>query len=129
MTVTGTVNARLEALLRLRVRGPSGSVVEVETVVDTGYTGALALPPVVITSLGLVQQAGGYVVLADGSSRSVDSYLAEVEWRGMWLLVVVSHLGDEALLGMKLLAGHELRVEVVSGGAVAIGPIPSRAVP
>jgi hypothetical protein len=33
-------------------------------------------------------------------------------------------VGDEVLLGMGLLAGHELRIAVVPGGVVEITPLP-----
>lgn len=43
-------------------------------------------------------------MLADGSVRHFDVYAAEVEWDGAWRPVLVSALGDEVLLGMRLLA-------------------------
>lgn len=115
--------------MRLRVRGPSGAETAIDAVVDTGYTGSLTLPDLVATSLGLVRRSGGRAVLADGSSRRFDSYAAEAEWGGSWRGVVVSAIGDEALVGMGLLAGHELRVEVVAGGAVAVVPLTPPAAP
>jgi len=124
VTVRGTVDARLEAVLRLRVRGPAGAEAEIDAVVDTGYTGSLTLPASVVASLGLARRSGGRAVLADGSSRRFDTFAAEVGWGGSWRGVVASALGDEPLVGMGLLAGHELRVEVVAGGAVSVGPLP-----
>ena len=38
--------------------------------------------------------------------------------------VLASAVGNEALVGMRLLAGHELRIAVVPGGAVEITPLP-----
>jgi hypothetical protein len=38
--------------------------------------------------------------------------------------VLVSAVGIEVLLGMRLLADHELRVAMVPGGAVEITPLP-----
>jgi len=52
-------------------------------------------------------------------------YAAEVEWNGGWRPVLVSAVGDEALLGMRLAAGNELRIAVVPGGVVEITPLPS----
>lgn len=63
-------------------------------------------------------------MLADGSVRQFDIYGAEVSWGGTWRPVLVSGLGDEVLLGMRLLEGHGLRVAVVSGGVVEIAPLP-----
>src|SRR5205809_438211 len=61
---------------------------------------------------------------ADISSRPFDIYAAEVEWGGVWRAILVSAVGAEALLGMRLLAGHTLRIDVVPGGVVEITPLP-----
>ena len=42
--IRGTVNARLEAVVRLRVRGLGGAELDVDAVVDTGFTSSLTLP-------------------------------------------------------------------------------------
>ena len=122
--IRGVVNARHEAVVRLRVRGPGGAELDFEALIDTGFTGSLTLPSAAVTALGLVRQSGGSVALGDGSVRHFDVYAAEVEWEGNWRPVLVSAIGDEILVGMRLLAGHELRVAVVPGGPVEISPIP-----
>ena len=120
----GTVNARLEAIVALRVRGPGGAELGVDAVVDSGFTAALTLPMAAVTALGLVRQSSGGAVLADGSTRPFDIYAAEVAWDGAWRPVLVSAVGHEVLLGMRLLAGHELRIAAVLGGKVEITPLP-----
>ncbi len=122
--IRGAVSARREATVRLRVRGPGGAETDVDAVVDTGFTGGLTLPTVVATPLGLVRQSTGGAFLADGSSRSFDVLAAEVEWGGAWRPILVSAIGTEVLLGMRLLNGHVLRIEAVPGGAVDITPLP-----
>jgi clan AA aspartic protease len=121
--MTGAVNARHEAVIRLRLRGP-GAETEVNAVVDTGFTAALTLPAGVVAALGLVRQSGGTARLADGSVRQFDVFAAEVKWEGAWRTVLASAVGDEPLLGMRLLAGHKLAIEVVPGGAVEVTPLP-----
>ncbi len=116
--IQGVVNARIEATIRIRLRASDGSELDVEAVIDSGFTGSLALPAAVIAAIGLAQQSGGRAVLADGSVRQLDIYAAEVEWDGSWRSVMV------AAVGMRLLAGHELRVVVVPGGVVEISPLP-----
>jgi predicted aspartyl protease len=122
--IRGSVNARGEAIVRLRVRGPGGAAQDVDAVVDSGFTASLTLPAVAVTGLGLARQSGGRAVMADGSFRQFEIYAAEVEWDGAWRPVLVSAIGDVALVGMRLLAGHELRIAVVPGGAVEITPLP-----
>lgn len=124
MTAQGTVNARREAVLRLRLRGPTGTEAELDAVIDTGYSGLLTLPAAVAAALGLERGMGGRATLADGSVRRFDTFAAELEWGGGWRNVVVSALGDEVLVGMKLLAGYQLRVEIVPAGAVEVTELP-----
>ena len=122
--IAGVVNARHEAVVRLRVRGPAGSELDVDTVIDSGFTASMTLPAMIVAALGLTRQSVGGAVLADGSVRQFEIYAAEVEWNGGWRSVLVSAVGVEALVGMRLLAGHELRVAVVPGGAVEITRLP-----
>jgi clan AA aspartic protease len=103
--ISGTVNARLEAVIRLRVRAPAGAEVDFDAIIDTGFTSSLTLPSTAVTALGLVRQSGGSAALGDGSVRSFDVNAAEVEWGGNWRSALVSALGDEVLVGMRLLAG------------------------
>ncbi|MBX9585538.1 MAG: hypothetical protein K2X87_34965, partial [Gemmataceae bacterium] len=116
MTARGAVNARLEAVLRVRVRGPTGTEAVVDAVIDTGYSGLFTLPAATAVALGLVRRSGGQATLADGSIRQFDVFAAELEWDGGWRGVDVYALGDEVLAGMRLLAGHGLWVEVADGG-------------
>jgi predicted aspartyl protease len=122
--IQGVVNARHEAVVRLRVRGPGGVESNVEMIVDSGFTSSLTLPMAMVTALGLARQSGGTGVLADGSVSQFDIFAAEVEWGSAWRAVLVSAIGKEALLGMGLMAGHKLLVEVVPGGLVEISPLP-----
>lgn len=122
--IRGVVNAGLEAIVRLRVRGPGGAECDADLIVDSGFTSSLTLPPTTVTALGLARHSGGTAVLADGSVRLFDIFAAEVEWGGTWRAVLVSVVGNEALLGMRLLAGQKLGIEVVPGGLVEILPFP-----
>ena len=121
--IRGSVNARHEGVVRLRVRGPGGAELSVDAIVDSGFTASLSLPLDVVSTLALIRQSGGTAVLADGSIRQFDLFAAEVAWDGHWRAVLVSAVGNESLLGMRLLAGHLLKVEVVPGGGVEILPL------
>jgi predicted aspartyl protease len=99
----------------------------VDVIVDSGFTASLTLPMTRMSALGLARQSGGTAVLADGSVRQFDIFAAEVAWGGTWRAVLVSAVGNEALLGMRLLVGHKLVVEVVPGGLVEILPLPGAA--
>jgi clan AA aspartic protease len=122
--IWGVVNLRHEAVVTLHVRGPTGTEVGIDAVVDTGSSASLTLPPATVAALGLVRQSGGSAILADGSSAMFDIFGAEVEWDGTWQAILVSAVGNAPLLGTGLLAGYELRVEVAPGGVVEINPLP-----
>ncbi len=122
--IRGVVSAGQEAIVNLRLRGPTGIESTVEAIVDSGFSSSLTLPPTLVATLGLVRQSAGSATLADGTVRHFDICAAEVDWDGTWRAVLVYAVGDEALLGMHLLAGYRLIIDVVTGGAVEILPIP-----
>jgi predicted aspartyl protease len=122
--IQGVVTARLEATIRLPVRASDGSELDVEAVFDSGFTGSLTPPAAVIAAINLAHQSGGRAVLADGSVPQVDIYAAGIDWDGRWRSVLVMEVGGETLVGMRLLAGHELRMVVVPYGVVEITPLP-----
>jgi predicted aspartyl protease len=122
--IRGTVSPALEAVVRLRVRGPGGLTADVDVVVDTGFDGALVFPAAVVASLGLTSGPRGTATLADGSTQQVDYFDGELEWGSGWVKVVAMALGSEALLAMLMLDGKKLTVEGTPGGLVEIVPWP-----
>jgi predicted aspartyl protease len=52
---------------------------DIDAVVDSGFTASLTLPSATIAALGLARQSSGGAVLADGSVRQFDIYAAEVQ--------------------------------------------------
>jgi clan AA aspartic protease len=122
--IGGVVNARHEAVVTLRVREPGGAEADVDAMIDTGFSGSLTLPAATVATIGLTRHSVVTAVLADGSIQQLDVYAAEVEWDGTWRPILVSAVGTEVLIGMRLLADHELWVEVVPGGVVEIRPVP-----
>jgi clan AA aspartic protease len=122
--IVGQVNDHNEAVVTLRLRNSSGDESDIEVVVDTGFTASLALPTALIDLLGLAIESQGKVVLADGTVRGVNVYMAELAWGDDWLTVYVHSLDNETLLGMRLLTGHDLRIAVTPGGSVEITPLP-----
>jgi clan AA aspartic protease len=117
--ITGRVEA-LEGRIRLMVRGPRKRERQVEAVVDTGYTGFFSLPPDVVASLGLRWKTFGRGILADGSECLFDVYVAKVVWDGKERRVLVDEADTVPLVGMALLSGYELKMQVRSRGTVTI---------
>jgi clan AA aspartic protease len=125
--ILGTVTANRDAVIVLVVRGPSGHEHRVEAVIDTGFNGWFSLPPELITSLDLPWRRRGRAVLADGSESVFDIYEAVVEWDGVPRRVVVDEASTAPLVGMALLDGYELNVEVRTAGRVTVGILPRAA--
>ena len=122
--ITGVVNASREATIRLVVIGPSGQQQEIEAIIDTGFTGFLTLPAVLIAALGLPWLCRQPGILADGSVDVFDVYTATVLWDGQSRTVEVEAADAEPLVGMSLLDHHSLRIDVLAGGVVTITALP-----
>jgi clan AA aspartic protease len=109
-----------EARIRLEVRGRRGLKREINAVIDTGYTELLSLPPGLIKALGLRWKAFGRAILADGSECIFDVYSAKVIWDGQVRVIRVDKADAEPLIGMSLMKGHELAMQIRTGGRVTI---------
>ena len=118
--IEGVVNGDYEAVVRLTVQGPLGASREIEALIDTGFTGFLTLPPALVTELGLVYRDRGRAMLADGSEALFDNYDVAVLWDSRLRNTRAAAADAIPLIGMRLLGGHVLTVEVEDGGSVVI---------
>lgn len=116
------MNAGLEAVVTLHLRGPEGQEREVGAVIDTGFNGYLTLPEAVVAELGLPFVTHGWATLADGSEARFDVVGATVLWDGLPRYVETGAIGIDPLVGMSMLNGHDLHVKVADGGRVVIQP-------
>lgn len=87
--------------------------------IDTGFTGHLTLPPAIIRSLALPKRGFVEAELADGGVASLEVFDGRLLWHGEPRRVPV-YGADTPLVGMSLLRGSRLTVEVAPGGEVAI---------
>jgi clan AA aspartic protease len=117
--ITGRVTDR-EASIQLTVRGARSRERKIRAVIDTGYTAFLSLPPVLIASLGLQWKSSGRGILADGSECLFDVYVGKVIWDGKERTVLVDEADTDPLVGMALLNGYELKMQIRPGGEVTI---------
>ena len=121
--IVGIVQGR-EPLIRLTIRGFRGRQEEIEALVDSGYSGWLTLPSTAIAALRLRWQTLGRGILADGSVTAFDVYQAKVLWDGRVRSVFVDEFDATPLVGMALLRGRELKMQVRARGKVTIKPLP-----
>lgn len=122
--ISGFVTAQLEPRIHVYVEDDTGQTLLVDADVDTGYTGYLTLSSATITSLGLKWVQKRPFELADDTTTHLDVFSAIVIWDSTPRTVEVLAVGRTPLVGMKMLAGHELRIRVVDGGPVWIDIVP-----
>ena len=114
------MNADYEPVITLAVRGPSGRWRDTEAVVDTGFNGFLTLPTQLVTDLELPFASIGRATLADGSEVAFSVFRATVHWDGRRIDVEASGADTTPLVGMRLLDGYNLNIDVTAGGRVLI---------
>ena len=117
--IVGTIINR-RPIVPLRVRGPQGQEVEVETLLDTGFNGFLCLSPAVVSALALLFLNYFHASLADGTRVRLEVYAATVDWDGTFRDVEVLATSHRPLLGTALLDGHEVTMQFADGGLVSI---------
>jgi clan AA aspartic protease len=118
--ISGNITDSLDAVISLTVGTRDGQSQEVEAIIDTGFTGYLTLPSSTIESLGLPWLCREQGMLADGQLHIFDVYAATLLWDGLERIVEVEAAAVEPLIGMSLLAGNKLTLEVRAAGSVMI---------
>ena len=118
--MSGSVSQNLEALTALDIEDGNGASHSLEVVLDTGFTGYLVLPQGLIRQLGLKYSGRRSIIVASGEQSAVDAYTAIVFWHGRRRNVIVLESSSESLLGMSLLAGSMITLNVQAGGSVLV---------
>lgn len=121
--IVGEVKPSREAIIRLSVRGPDGVALSIDAVVDSGFTDALTLPLDLVHRLRLPFRGTMDFGLADGSNEEFDLFIGHVEWNGRWREAVIAAAEGGPLLGMELMQGCHLAIDVIDGGRVVIEPL------
>ncbi len=122
--ISGKIDAHFEPVIRLRVYGPSATYVHIDAVIDTGFNGSLTLPPLLIAQLRLPWQMRGSATVADGRTQAVDIYAGVLDWDGAPHPVLVESADATPLVGMNLLRGYRLQIDVKVAGEVRIEALP-----
>ena len=95
----------------------------VEFLIDTGFEGELSLPQLVADQVEAEFFANRPVRLGDGSLRQRPAYKFVLEWDEEARLTEILILENTPLLGVELLAGSLLQLEMQDGGEVQIEPL------
>ena len=120
--IIGKIKADREAVIELEVVSLAQRV-KIEAVIDTGFTGFLMLPSDLINRLNLPLIGKRNVLLADGNSVPLNLYRVKVIWHSVERVVYVLQSDTESLVGMSLLQGSRLTLDVVPDGDVTIAPL------
>lgn len=121
--IIGKIKANREAVIELEVIGLAQRA-KIEAVLDTGFTGYLMLPSNLINHLILQLIGTRNVILGDGSNVTLDLYRAKVLWHNVERIVYVLRSDAELLVGMSLLHGSRVTLDVVTNGNVTIDVLP-----
>ena len=118
--IIGKITANREAIIELEVIGSNQKREKVEAVIDTGFNGYLTLPNDLINYLELQLAGSRHITLGDGNVVALDMYLAKVLWHGQEREVLALQADGGPLVGMSLLYGSRLELEVINNGDVTI---------
>jgi clan AA aspartic protease len=110
----------LEAQVKLVLCLPNQRRVQIECVVDTGFAGALTLPPAIVAKLELPFVIRMNANLADDSNVMTPVHKATVLWHGREEAIAVLSMGCRPLLGTALLEDCNLNIDFREGGAVVL---------
>lgn len=121
--ISGRVSIYREAVVQIALHGAESQRADVESVVDTGFNGFLTLPRQIIDDLGFPFQTTSRAELADGTIVEVDYFLGSLEWHGRIREVPIMCSDGDVLIGMSLLYGNRVTIDVVRDGLVQIDPM------
>lgn len=118
--IIGVVNEEFEPIISLSIRRFDGKVFTQDAIVDTGFNGWLSLPPNLIAELNLRWKRRGRAILGDGSECVFNVYEVVVVWDDTLLTIPVDEADSEPLVGMSLMEGYQLTMQVFQGGQVEL---------
>ena len=118
--IRGTVNADFDAIVNLSICSSKGKVCSQDAIIDTGFNGWLSLPPDLIAKLNLKWKRRGRAILGDGSQCIFNVYEAVIVQDERYRTIPIDEADSEPLVGMSLMEGYQLIIQVFEGGNVEI---------
>ena len=119
--IVGETDYKREAVLMLTIQSGTGTVETVGAVIDTGFSDALMIEEPLAQRLGSTQRDSRPYQLGDGSRVWLNRYEVTLDWNGETRTVIATGSdGDGILIGMRLLYGYSLTIDVIDGGAVRL---------
>src|SRR5262249_4872007 len=106
--IEGVVAANRKGVVSLVVGPFTGKPEAVDLVVDTGFSGWLALPIQKIRRLRLQHVGSRNIGLASGETKPADVYLGRVFWDGADAVVEILATHGPSLVGVSMFYGYRL---------------------
>ena len=117
----GRLTDENEFLFPLVLQNRAGKTLQVQAVLDTGFTGHLVLPGDVVFQLALPQDDSEEVILGDGSVTQFSVHEVTVMWDAAERTVTAFGAGgDDVLIGVQLLRGSVTLLQAFDGGDITI---------
>ena len=121
--ISGRVDENLQAWIPVDILDGRGAFRPIRAVLDTGFTGGLTLPAEAIRSLHMSFAGERPASLANGETVNLACWLGTVLWHGHRRSVLILQTDGYPQLGMSLLHGSRVSLEVSYEGDVAIEEI------
>ena len=121
MAMEGYVNSEpKEPRVTVPVLDANGALIPLELVIDTGFTGFMTLPPLVVRALGLERGDDRVMMLADGQIITTPTYRATAIWHGSPTEIDVLQIDARSVIGISLLWNSDIAMAVRENGPVSI---------
>ena len=118
--ITGEFTEDNQIIVKLTLFGTTERPVEIEAILDTGFSDYLIVPFAIVRQLGLVEVDTMQAMMANGSIVGFSVCEAVLEWDGDERTIPVFVGSGKALLGMALLRGCLGTFEFFPGGLSTI---------
>ncbi|WP_395144016.1 hypothetical protein [Armatimonas sp.] len=116
MRLVGKLNHKLAPLLDLNVLHADNTLQKLSFLVDTGCTLEMVLPTVVLADLGWPAIETMEIQQADASQVSVDLHAGSVFLGKLARPILAAALGTQPIIGMELLQGWQLCLDIIGPG-------------
>jgi predicted aspartyl protease len=119
MLILGTFDSSGNALINIRVDGNSGFK-NYDAIVDTGFSGFVALPIAEMIDLGLITEGVTTVMLGDGSviTNLVSSGIVTLATQAEIGTILLDETSTDVLIGMALLREFKLALILTNSAVV-----------
>ena len=123
--IEGTVSSNLLPIIKLDLLGANHRRETIEAAIDSGFNGELTVPAFVIDLLDWPFKHSERTTLADGNEVNMPVYKGIVYWKDRPRIVDVYASSSGSLVGLSLLDGNEVWIQVKRGGMVIISELSS----